>query len=174
MPKKLLKRIMPDHDTIRNHPHISRFGSFLIRPYLWHLHRRTAPGAVAVGLFFAWVPVPFQMVLAAIGAIVFRVNLPLSVVMVWVSNPITMPPLFYSAFLVGLWALGIPPQEFSFELSFEWLSHELAYIWKPFLFGCLLLGVISSLVGYLAISLLWRLHLLQYIQRRAKRNSKSR
>ena len=108
MPKKLIKKYMPDHETIRNHPHLNKiFGTLLHDPNLLHLNRRSVSMAFAVGLFMAFVPVPFQMVLAAAAAIIIRCNLPISVGLVWVSNPFTMPPLFYFCYLVGTWILGI-------------------------------------------------------------------
>ena len=112
-------------------------------------------GAFAVGLFFAWVPVPIQMLLAAAAAILFRTNLALSVVLVWISNPVTIPPMFYFAYLVGTWVIGEPPQEFEFQLSFEWLGNELASSWKPFLTGCFILATSSSIIGYFTISQIW-------------------
>ncbi|MBA1330154.1 ATP-binding protein, partial [Candidatus Endoriftia persephone str. Guaymas] len=94
MPKHLIKRLTPDHEMIRNHRHLQCFGKLLHDANLWHLNRRSAAGAFAVGLFMAFIPVPFQMILAAGAAILFRVNLPLSVALVWVTNPITIPPIF--------------------------------------------------------------------------------
>ena len=87
MPKKFIKRLMPNHRTIREHKHLRFLGSLLHDPNLWHLNRRSASGAFAVGLFMAWVPVPFQMLLGAIGAIAFRVNLPLSATFATSSCP---------------------------------------------------------------------------------------
>ncbi len=169
MPKKFIKKIMPDHQVIREHKHLKFLGSLLHDPNLWHLNRRTASGAFAVGLFFAWVPVPFQMLLAAVMAIFVRVNLPLSVALVWVSNPVTMPPLFYGAYLLGASILGRTEQEFTFVLSWEWLATELSLIWQPFLLGCGILGVISSVIGYFAIRGLWRLHLIKHLEIRRTR-----
>ena len=155
MPKHLIRRITPDHDTVRNHRHLQIFGKLLHDPNLWHLNRRSASGAFAIGLFMAFVPVPFQMVLAAAAAIPFRVNLPLSVALVWITNPITMPAIFYFAYLVGTWVIGQPPQDFEFQLSFEWLGNELASSWKPFLTGCFLLATTSSIIGYFTVSQFW-------------------
>ena len=42
-------------------------------------------------------------------AVVFRANLPLSVAGVWISNPITMPPMMYFAYLFGNKLLGLNP-----------------------------------------------------------------
>ncbi|MBL4712379.1 MAG: DUF2062 domain-containing protein, partial [Gammaproteobacteria bacterium] len=133
---------------------------------LWHLNRRSVAGAFAVGLFFAWMPIPFQMLLAAGTAIWAGTNLPLSVSIVWLTNPITIPPMFYCAYIVGTWIVGEPITDFNFELTFDWLLNELAAIWKPFLVGCLTLAISSSLLGYAIVSGLWR---YLVITRRTKR-----
>lgn len=177
MPKKLIKRYMPDHHTIREHKHLRFFGSLLHDPNLWHLNRRSASGAFAVGLFMAFVPVPFQMLLGAAGAILFRVNLPLSVALVWITNPLTMPPMFYFTYRVGVWLLGNPSHHESihFELSYDWLMSGLGAIWEPFLLGCFVTGSVAALTGYLTIRGLWRLHLVKhYNARKARRQERER
>jgi uncharacterized protein (DUF2062 family) len=68
------------------------------------------------------------MAFAAAAAIYFRANLPVSVALVWVTNPLTMPPLFYFAYQVGLWFLNQPAAE-SFDFSL------LGDVWQPFLTG---------------------------------------
>ena len=156
MPRRLLKKIMPDHKKIREHKHLRCFGTLLHNPALWHMNRHSVAKAFAVGLFFAWVPVPFQMVLAAGGAILFHANLPLSIVLVWLTNPLTMPPMFYGAYKLGAWLLGEELQHFEMELSFAWLQHEMSLIWAPFLIGCLVLGIVSALLGYFGIQIAWR------------------
>ncbi len=155
MPRKFLKKFMPDPHEIKNNKFLSLFGKVLHEPNLWHMNRRSMAGAFFVGLFFAWWPVPFQMVLAAGGAILLRVNLPMSIALVWITNPLTMPAMFYFAYVVGTWIVDVPEMAFSVELSIEWLMNELSLIWKPFLTGCLLLAIISSTAGYFGISWLW-------------------
>ncbi|MCW8831681.1 MAG: DUF2062 domain-containing protein [Gammaproteobacteria bacterium] len=155
MPRKFLKKFMPDPHEIMHNKALSLFGTLLHEPNLWHMNRRSMAGAFMVGLFFARWPVPFQMLLAAAGAILLRTNLPMSIGLVWITNPITMPPMFYFAYVVGTWVVGAPEMAFSVELSMEWLMNELSLIWKPFLTGCLILGIISSAAGYFTISWLW-------------------
>lgn len=172
MPKKLIKRFMPDYRVIRDNKHLRLFGPLLNDPNLFHLNRRSASGAFAVGLFMAFVPLPSQMILAAAAAILFRVNLPISVVLVWLTNPVTIPPMFYFAYLVGTWIMGAPVHmdQNSFQLSFEWIKTELAAIWQPFLLGCFVTASVSALIGYGTIRGLWRLHLVHhYKQRKARR-----
>ncbi|WP_417664999.1 DUF2062 domain-containing protein [Pseudidiomarina sp.] len=169
MPRKFIQRIMPNHETVRNSRSLQVFGKLLHDANLWHLNRRSAAGGFAVGLFCAFIPVPFQMVLAAAAAIPFRVNLPLSVALVWVSNPITMPVLFYFCYLIGTWLLGQPSQAFAFELSWQWLGHSITTIGPAFLLGCLIMAIVSSLVGYFTISLLWRQSVVSAWRERAQR-----
>jgi len=166
MPKKLIKRLLPDHETIRNHKHLRVFGRLLHDPNLWHLNRRSASGAFAVGLLMAFVPLPTQMLLAAAGAILFRVNLPLAVALVWLTNPITMPPIFYFCYRVGTWVLQTPPHAVHFALTWQWLETELVTIWKPFLLGCAVMGSLSAAVGYGLVRLLWRLQVVRHYQRK--------
>lgn len=160
---------MPDDEKIRQHKHLQILGPIINSPNLWHLNRRSVSGAFAVGLFMAWVPLPFQMILAAIAAVVFSVNLPISVVLVWITNPVTIPPMFYFAYWVGTKILPVETQKFAFELSWEWLTTSLGNIWEPFLFGCFVVGTISSITGYIVIRLLWRLHIIQHLKDRRNR-----
>ena len=156
----------------RSHPHLNKiFGTLLHDPNLLHLNRRSVSAAFAVGLFMAFVPVPFQMILAAAAAILIRCNLPIAVGLVWVSNPFTMPPMFYFCYLVGTWILGTPEQEFAFELSIDWLMTGLGAIWEPFLLGCTIVGLSSAIVGYFGIRLLWRLHVLSHLRERKQRKT---
>lgn len=171
MPRRIFKRYMPDHATIRDHKHLQFLGTLLHDPNILHLNRRSVSGAFAVGLFMAWVPVPFQMILGAVGAIVARVNLPISVGLVWITNPVTMPPLFFFAYKVGTWVLGGQPKKYHFELSWNWLMSELGAIWEPFLLGCLVCAIVSSALGYVIIRIFWRFHVIRSWQRRKQSRS---
>jgi len=166
MPKQLIKRWMPDQQTLKQHKHLRLFGNLLLDANLWHLNRRSAAGAFAVGLFMAWVPVPFQMLLAAGGAILCRVNLPLSVALVWLSNPFTMPPLFYGAYLVGCQLLGHPMQQIEIEFTWQWLASVFQTVAPPLLLGSLVLALLSSLLGYALIRTFWRISTVRQWQKR--------
>jgi uncharacterized protein (DUF2062 family) len=171
MPKHIIKRLTPDHETVRSHKHLKVFGTLLHDPNLWHLNRRSVSGAFAVGLFWAFFPMPFQMVAAAATSIPTRVNLPLSVALVWISNPLTIPPIFYFTYLVGTWILGEPPQNVEFVLSWEWMSTSLAGIWKPLFLGSILCGVIASATGYVAMRGFWRWHIICHLRKRRQKRA---
>lgn len=171
MPRRFIKRFIPSDETLKNHKSLGMFGKLILDPGLWHLNRRSVSGATVVGLFCAFIPVPFQMVLAAAGALMFRVNLPVSVALVWLTNPLTMPPIFYFAYLVGAWILNTPPSDIEFNLSMEWLKSELSVIWEPFLLGCLICGIVSAALGYVATRLIWRYIVVKSWAKRQQRRT---
>jgi len=148
--QKLLHKYIPDPNVIKKHKNLQFLGDRLHDPNLWHLNRRSVSMAFAVGLFCAWIPTPGQMAIAAIGAFYFRANLPISVGLVWITNPVTMPPLFYFAYRVGLTVLNLPAASFSLNAI---LSGDILF---PFLTGCLILGLVSATAGYFGISNFWR------------------
>ncbi len=169
MPKKFIRKYLPDPHKIREHKSLRMFGTLLHSPNLWHLNRKSVSLAFAVGLFFMWIPVPFQMALAAGVAIIVESNLPVSVALVWISNPVTMPPLFYFAYKLGTVLLNTPVTEFSFELSMNWLMNGMLAIWQPFLMGCFTLAVVSSVIGFFSMRLIWRLHIIRYLKQKRQK-----
>ncbi len=157
MPRRLIKRFLPDPHKIRDNKYLKLFGDLLHSPNLWHLNKRSVSGAFSVGLFSAFIPLPMQMLIAAAGAIVFRVNLPIASGLVWITNPVTIPPVFYFAYKIGATILGVPIQSTHFHLSLEWMESELIAVWQPFLLGCFISATVSAVAGNVLARLLWRL-----------------
>lgn len=161
MPRKFIRRFLPDHQTIKRNKALQIFGTVLHEPNLWHLNRRSAAHAFGIGLFFAFWPVPFQMWLSAATAIPFRANLPLSVATVWITNPFTMPPIFYGAYKVGTTVLGTKPQHFELQFSWHWVIESISTIGPAFIVGCAICSVVSGLAGYFGLNWLWRFSVLK-------------
>lgn len=166
MPKKLIKRFAPSHDAVRNSRHLRVFGKLLHDANLWHMNRRSVAGAFFWGLFWAAIPIPLQMLAAAASAILARVNLPISVALVWLTNPLTMPPVFYFNYLVGSWMMGRPVVVERFKPSMEWFESILGHIWEPLLAGSVLVGLVAGAVGYIGMRAFWRWHVLHHYKRR--------
>lgn len=174
MPKRVIKRFLPDHRVIRDHKHLRFFGRLLHDPNLWHLNKRSVAGAFAVGLFVAFIPVPFQMAFAAAVAIPSRVNLPIAAALTWITNPFTTPPILYFSYKVGTLLLNKPIQDVNFEVTIDWLMTKIGDIWEPFLLGCLIFATLSAILGNLLIRGLWRLHVVKNWQaRKEKRLNKA-
>lgn len=166
MPKKFIKRYMPAPEKIRRQKSLKIFGNLLYNPNLWSLNRRSAAGAFAVGLFVCFIPLPSQMLIACAAAIAFGVNLPLSIALVWISNPITMPFMFYLAYKIGALILHTPDLQFHFELSWAFLHSQLSTIGPPLIVGCLICGSVLALCGYIGINSLWRYSVVRSWQKR--------
>jgi hypothetical protein len=159
--RSFFKRLLPEPHRIRDHRQLRHFGSLLHDPNIWHLNRRSAAGGIATGLFCAFIPLPVHMIVAAAVAILFRVNLPLAVVLTWITNPLTFAPIFYFAYQLGSRLLHEPVRNIAFAFSIHWLQEVFVHIWQPLLLGCIILAVLSSLTGYFATILLWRILLLR-------------
>jgi uncharacterized protein (DUF2062 family) len=166
MPKKLIKRLLPDRELIKRQKALKIFGSVLYNPNLWCLNRRSAAGAFAIGLFFAFIPLPSQMLMSAGVAILFGVNLPLSIALVWITNPITIPVIFYLTYKLGAWILQEPSQSFHFELSWNFIVHQMSAIAPALFLGSVICGILFALLGYFGIHGLWRYSVVRSWQKR--------
>lgn len=166
-----IHRFKPDTDKLRAHKSLQFLGPALHNANLWHFNRRSARNAVAIGLFCAFLPIPFQMVVAAFLAISFHAYLPLSIGLVWLTNPFTMPVIFYLCYEFGNFLLNMPAQHFAFEVSWSWLLDSLHTVGVPFLTGCLVAGVLTSSLAALIMHHGWR---FQVARRWHRRNQQRR
>ncbi len=153
MPRKFIKRWLPDAETLRKTPGLNYLGLVLDDPHLFHLSRRSVAVAFLVGLFFCYIPTPGQAFLAAFGALVLRGNLPIAVALVWVSNPFTLPFFVLSAYGAGAFVLGGGAIELPASITWDWLKT----IWQPFLLGSVIMAFIDGSLGYIAVNLIWRI-----------------
>ena len=167
MPRKFIKRYCPDAALIRSNRCLQIFGEHLHSPNLWHLNRLSVARGFAVGAFWAMVPFPGQMVGAVWSAIAWRAHIPISLLLVWMTNPLTIPPTFFGAYLCGSWLLGTPLVDLPESLTMEWFRESFEEIWLPLVAGSLTIGVVLAVAGYFGINALWRWHVLhRWKQRR--------
>jgi len=183
-PKKHFRKFLPTHESIMR----TRWGRVLVggrlhHPNLWHLHRRSVAGGVALGLFSGLVPGPLQMITAGVLAVVFRVNLPVALFTTLYTNPLTIVPLYalayeYGAFILGERSgpsparLGLPQMDWS-----NWttvLPHWFAALGKPFAVGLPMLAVTLAVLGYVAVRGLWYLGVVWEWRRRAARRARKK
>jgi uncharacterized protein (DUF2062 family) len=159
-------------DRLKSQWWLAPFGDLIHDPNLWVIRRRNVVPGFALGLFVAYLPFPGHMLTAALLALALRVNIPVAVLSTLASNPLTMGPMYYLAFSVGQSLLGQAPGPFEFEMSFAWLFERFVYIWQPLILGCVLLGAILSLIGFIALDLLWRASISDYLARRRQRRKR--
>ncbi|MEN8174746.1 MAG: DUF2062 domain-containing protein [Pseudomonadota bacterium] len=181
MPKEFFRRIAAGSERFRHHRHLRIFGDFIHDPNLWHLNRHAVARGCAVGVFWAFVPIPLQMVFAAGVAILWRANIPLSIALIWITNPVTIPPVFFATYELGTWILGSPGVEVPEAITVDWFFDSLGTIWQPLFVGSLLTAFLLSLISYFTVHWLWRWHIVKRyrlrrgapasVQRRSVKNS---
>jgi len=161
MLKKRLQRYLPSPAQIRETRALKPVAHLLSRSEIWHLNRRSAAGAVFIGLFCAFLPVPMQMIIAAVLAIAARCNLPISVALVWITNPLTIPPIFYFTYRLGAWLLDMHISVSTIDLNMWWIWDNLGTIGYPLVFGSLVCGWVAGVTGFVVTRVLWRLHVIR-------------
>ena len=161
MPRKFLKRYLPDQQSVHDQWYLRPFRALLHDPALLYPNRRTASIAFAIGLFWAFVPMPVQMGGAALVALWWRVNLPIAMATTWISNPFTMGPILYAQYWIGILLLGENPGRIHFEPTLDWLLAGLAHIWLPMLLGTLVFVIVLPPLGYLILNRLWMLSVMR-------------
>lgn len=138
----------------------------LTDPLLWHFNRYNVAKGAALGLFVAFIPLPIQTILASIGAIIFRVNLPIAVALTWLTNPFTFVPILYLSYRVGSWFLPnhapLHLPHYATDLgTWDWLSKSgtwLLTVGKPILIGTPIVALTAAALGYYVVMFFWRMH----------------
>ena len=157
MPRQFFKRWMLKPEWFEKNRNFRWLGKTLGQPYLWHLSRASVSRAFLIGMFWMVIPMPFQSVPAAVCAVRFRANLGLSVVLCWISNPITMAPFLYGTYRLGEWILGTGASGEEMHATTEWVMSHLKEIWAPLYVGSLVTGVVLAGVSYIVVRGIWRL-----------------
>ncbi len=119
-----------------------------------HINRRMVSRGVALGLFWAFIPMPMQMLAVILSMPLFRFNIPIAISMVWLSNPITMPFMYYVEYLTGNYILNLPGIEGT-ELSMDWFIENFQEILIPLYTGTAFFSITFSITMYYLINILW-------------------
>jgi len=150
------------------------FRLVLEHPVYWSLNRRNVTRAFAMGLAISFVPIPIHFLLAPLLALLLRLNVPAAIFGTFLANPLTMVPMYMTAYWVGCELLGISGPPIVFEMTWDWLTTALLPIWKPFLLGCLVLGAAAAVCGYVLLGGVWHLTLvLKYHERKDAMNARA-
>ncbi len=143
---------------------------FLYRVFLKKLLQlEDTPESIArgasLGMFIAWTPtVGIQMILVGIINTIFKANRLAGIVMVYISNPLTLLPIYWLNYIVGAFLLGmktISKQQFSavipqtsdgvFDYFMRFVSNLLDLGWEvaaPTLFGGAVIGALLAIPTY--------------------------
>lgn len=165
-----MRKYLPTREQLREVKSLRFLGEMIFEPNLWHFNRHSVSFAFLVGIFCCFLPMPFQMVPCVLLCVWLRCNVPISIALVWVSNPITMPPMFYATYRLGTWLLGRENKVNHIVLSWQWLSSQIEAVWEPLLLGSVVTGLTLGCIGFVAVRLYWRWKIARYWAMRRLRN----
>lgn len=144
------------------------------RRFIFHniLHADDTPHAIALGagiaMVIAFLPlVGFQTAIAVGLAALFRANKAVCVPIVWITNPLTMGPIYLGCLALGRSVLSSPIQEEDADAIAKFEQHEQTFqifelqFWtdlfqflislgKELWVGCAIVGVTFGVISYVA------------------------
>lgn len=156
----------------------------LLSPQIWHLNRRSVANGMAVGMFWAWIPMPAQSIPATLCSLWVRGNVPLTIAMCWMSNPLTMIPWIWCAYQIGKLVTGMeiqgdPIQQVKQMLSLtsdqglwsgikaSWdYARSNVHLVVVFVVGSVIFAGLLSVATWLTVHGLWRVNLVRRWKRR--------
>lgn len=185
MPNKRLKALLPTPEKILASRTLKWFAPQLADPRLWHFNRHSLNKAVYIGVLSAFFPLPGQMLLALIGALIFRANVPMALGLTWITNPVTSLPVFYAGYYIGAKILDVPMislrligrmiADFSLwalsDGANPFITYKGTVSIAAFCLGLTILAIISSIVCGLAFKAIWRYKTVTSWQKRQKKPS---
>lgn len=168
MPRRFFRKFAVKRHEFGDKWFLSPFRHLMHDHRLWSIRRKTVVPAVALGVFIGFLPFPGHPLWASLGALASRINIPIAALSTFVSNPLTMGPMYFFAYRFGAWLLGAEQKPFAFEMSFDWVTSTFVNIWQPMLLGCVILGTAASLLSYAVLDLLWRSSIGSYKSRKRR------
>ncbi len=141
------------------------------REYL-SINRKSMAKAAFIGLFVAMIPMPFQMLAVLLFIPLIKYNVPFALSLVWITNPFTMPIIYYIEYYTGSLLL-FSPGVGDLEMSVQWFQDNLSTIFFPLYVGALFYATIVGSLSYYLITHLWLTSVRQaHKLRKHKRNKK--
>jgi uncharacterized protein (DUF2062 family) len=172
MPKRTIHRFLPDVNKLLAAPSLSWIRSLAKDPNLFHINRHSVSLAFAIGIFCAFLPLPGQTLIAVVLCYWLGANLPLGIILIWISNPITIPPMFFLTYQLGSNILDTQAVQFTAQMDWQWFKDLGSDVLKPLFLGSLICGSALSIVSYFAVLQLWRWKVLKNWQQRKERRIK--
>ena len=146
------------HRRLRHRPWWRTMTQPLFHRSLWIPCRATVSTGVSIGLFFAMMPIPFQMVASALLALRFRANVPFAMAACWVTNPFTQVPIILAQFRIGQWlresSLAVPMPGFLARVDYT-IPGVGALNAASFTLGFITSGIVLSIIAYPVVQLVY-------------------
>jgi uncharacterized protein (DUF2062 family) len=164
--KKWLKKYFPTTKSLLNSYQLKKFKRFFKHADLSSYDHKCVARGVAAGLAGAVLP-GFQLLYAALLAILLRGNLLIALFCTLITNPFTVVPITYFIYFIGSKIIGNGQTNFVIQ-NFRWdissfhafwfnLSAWLFQFGKAFLIGLPIVSFCLGIIGYFGTILIWNL-----------------
>lgn len=103
------------------------FATHFLSKEVWKPTQHTLAGGLAIGMLIMMQLLPGQMLVAAVLAAIFRLNIPIAIIACWISNPFTFVPFGWVQKKVGDFTLPYLPDfvEHGIHGFCGWLIHRI-------------------------------------------------
>ena len=184
--KKRLRRWLPTAQTLEQTRGFGWLAQYLwLHPRLWVLHRRSVALGVALGIGIGVFPLPLQMPVAMLAAVLLKGNVAAAAAATWLTNPFTMAPIWALAAFLG--SIVIPREESAAPTAVvtAWQWHapmswpaalwEQVVSWGPALLaGFPMAGLVLGTAAYWLVYWAWAVLIRQERRHRLARRGVSR
>lgn len=116
--------------------------------------RKMVGRGVSIGIFIAMIPMPFQMLAVLAITPFLRFNVPVALIMCWITNPFTMPFIYYIEYITGSFFLGAEVQKV--QITLQWFQTNLQNIIFPLYLGAIFYSIVLSWFAYYILIHLWK------------------
>ena len=121
------------------------------------------------GIWIAMLPiVGIQMIVVFLLALIVRANLPLIVALQWISNPLTMAPIYFADYEIGLLILELFGVDYGrnklLTAEFDWAGMEFADLWElvdtfpPMMVGGSVVGISLAVLAVFLYKVMAKLY----------------
>ncbi len=166
-------RPLPRRSNIHRYPVLKWFSKLAYdRSFLWSFRGSAIIPALFFGLWVAMLPiVGIQMLVVFFLALFFRANLPVVVALQWISNPLTMGPIYFADYRIGMEILKLVGVEYEMNKllkpNYDWSNFNYADFlslldtFPPMMIGGSIIGIFLGVVAVFLYNGMCRLYKTQ-------------
>jgi uncharacterized protein (DUF2062 family) len=159
----VFRRYTPTAESLRQSRWVGWLGPRAREPQAWRFDRRRVARGVAIGAFTAILLPVGQLLPAGVAALMLRASPLAAVCTTFISNPLTIGPIYYAAYKLGALLLGLAGMRASAPQAAERAGEWLGNGWSmfvvhglPMLLGTILLALAAGAIGYFVTHGIWR------------------
>jgi len=150
--KKFLKPL-PRRSNVHRYPVLKWFAETAYeRSYLWSFKGKSMQAALFWGIWISMLPiVGIQMIVVFFVSLLVRANLPLIVALQWISNPLTMGPIYFADYKIGMILINLMglkyPKNNLLSRNYDWSEFSIKELLRlldtfpPMFLGGSVLGI---------------------------------